>query len=154
VPWKDIFLWTFYSWIGSFAGLGFIVHLASTHAENYTYQQICNLSFRHVMDLSMDFHSNKDSGEVIKSVDQAESLCGILRLLMFDILPIFLDLSVAVWYVPYLFGPYMGFLVLTLGVAYVWSGVSLTTWSQPKRRKFVETARAENSTYRGGVWSL
>jgi hypothetical protein len=145
MPWKDIALWTFYSWVGSFAGLGMIVHLASTVAENYAYQRITNLSFRHVMDLSMDFHSNKDSGEVIKSVDQAESLTELLQLLMFDVLPIFLDLIVAIWYVPTLFGPYMGFILLVLGVTYVWSGVTLTAWAQPKRRKYMEKSRMENS---------
>jgi hypothetical protein len=147
MPWKDIALWTFYSWVGSYGGFGMIVHVASTVAENYTYQRISNLSFRHVMDLSMDFHSNKDSGEVIKSVDQAESLTDILQLLMFDVLPIFFDLMVAIWYVPYLFGPYMGFILLVLGISYVWSGVTLTAWAQPKRRKYMEKSRMENSTY-------
>jgi hypothetical protein len=145
MPWKDIALWSFYSWVGSFAGLGMIVHLASIVAENYTYQRISNLSFRHVMDLSMDFHSNKDSGEVIKSVDQAQSLTELLELIMFDVLPIFLDLVVAIWYVPTLFGPYMGFIVLVLGITYVWSGITLTAWAQPKRRKFMEKSRMENS---------
>jgi hypothetical protein len=147
MPWTDLMLWMLYEWLGSFAGFGMFVSYARTVAENYTYQRMANLSFSHVMDLSMDFQSNKDSGEVIKSVDQAQSLNDLLELLMFDVLPIFLDLTVAIWYVPYLFGPYMGFILLVLGITYVWSGVTLTAWAQPKRRKFMEKSRAENSTY-------
>ncbi|KAF2201929.1 ATP-binding cassette-type vacuolar membrane transporter-like protein Hmt1 [Delitschia confertaspora ATCC 74209] len=146
MPWKDIGLWTLYSWLGSFAGFGIINSLASTFVQNYSYKRICDLAFNHVMNLSMDFHSNKDSGEVLKSVDQAESLNSLIELVLFDVCPVLLDLVVAMWYVTHLFDMYMAFIVLSMGLAYVWLGISFTSWTQPKRRSYVEKSRTENKT--------
>ncbi|KAF2194175.1 hypothetical protein K469DRAFT_689218 [Zopfia rhizophila CBS 207.26] len=146
MPWKDIAIWTFYSWFGSSSGFGMADDWASILVQNYSYKRITDLAFNHVMNLSMDFHVNKDSGEVIKSVDQAESLNGLIELVLFDVCPIIIDLFVAIWYVTHLFDAYMAFIVLTLGITYVSSGVSLTKWSQAKRRVFVEKARDENKT--------
>ena len=146
MPWKDVALWTFYSWLGSFAGFGMVRNFASALVENYSYKRICSLAFSHVMDLSMDFHSNKDSGEVLRSVDQANSLNDLIELVLFDMVPVLLDLIVAMWYVTHLFNMYMAFIILIIGIVYVWLGVTLTAWAQPTRRTYVEKSRIENKT--------
>ena len=146
MPWKAVLLWSFLQWLGSFAGFGLIKDAASTHVTNYSYKRICDLAFSHVMNLSMDFHSNKDSGEVLKSVDQAHALNDLIELVLFDICPVLIDLVVAMWYVTHLFDIYLAFIVLVVGVVYIWLGITMTAWAQPLRRVYVEKARDESKT--------
>jgi ABC-type transport system involved in Fe-S cluster assembly fused permease/ATPase subunit len=146
MPWKEIILWTGFSWLNSFGGFGILDNLANAFISNYSYKRICDLAFSHVMNLSMDFHSNKDSGEVLKSVDQAQSLNTLIETVLFDICPVLLDLVVAMWYVTHLFDIYMSFIILAMGMTYIWLGVTFVSWTQPKRRSYVDKSRAENKT--------
>ena len=48
-------------------------------------QRITVAAFDKVMNLSMNFHDDKDSGEVIKAIEQAESMCELFKQLVLDI---------------------------------------------------------------------
>jgi ABC-type transport system involved in Fe-S cluster assembly fused permease/ATPase subunit len=146
MPWKDVGLWVMFQWIGSYAGLGFIDGIASMVISNSAYRRITLLAYEHVLSLSMDFHTSKDSGEVLKAVEQASSLNSLVEMVLFDISPILLDLVVAMWYVTHLFDAYMAFIILFMGFAYTCIGWYFTTLSQPKRRDYVEKQRTESST--------
>ncbi|USP79522.1 hypothetical protein yc1106_06796 [Curvularia clavata] len=146
MPWKDIGLWVLYGWINGYAGLGVIDGMANVVISNSAYRRITLLAYEHVLGLSMDFHTSKDSGEVLKAVEQASSLNTLIEMVLFDIAPIFLDLLVAMYYVTHLFDAYMAFIVLFMGAAYIAIGFYFTTLSQPKRRDYVEKQRAESST--------
>ncbi|ORY03739.1 hypothetical protein BCR34DRAFT_605114 [Clohesyomyces aquaticus] len=146
MPWKDIALWTFYSWFNSYAGFGVLDSFASYVVQNVAYERLTALAFSHIMRLSMDFHTNKDSGEVQKSVDQASSLNQLIELVLFDVCPVLIDLVVAMWYVTHLFDSYMAFIILFMGVVYIWLGIYFTTLSQPARRSYMEKQRGETKT--------
>jgi ABC-type transport system involved in Fe-S cluster assembly fused permease/ATPase subunit len=141
----DILLWLVFHYLGSFAGISLLRSAATTYIENYSYTAICDLAFGHVMDLSMDFHSNKDSGEVLRSVEQANALNELFETAV-DNGPVFIDLAIALWYVSHLFDVYVSFLILTLTIAYVWSGAHLTEWTRPPRRVYVKKSRNEHKT--------
>ncbi|EUC27158.1 hypothetical protein COCCADRAFT_31288 [Bipolaris zeicola 26-R-13] len=146
IPWKDIGLWVLYSWINSYAGLGVIDGMANLVISNSAYRGVTLLAYEHVLGLSMDFHTSKDSGEVLKAVEQASSLNTLIETLLFNVAPILLDLFVAMYYVTHLFDAYMAFIVLYMGTAYIAIGFYFTTLSQPKRRHYVEKQRSESST--------
>ena len=146
MPWKDIGLWVLFSYINSYAGLGIIDGIANLVISNSAYRRITLLAYEHVLGLSMDFHTSKDSGEVLKAVEQASSLNSLIEMVLFDVAPILLDLVVAMYYVTHLFDAYMAFIILFMGAAYISIGVYSTTLSQPKRRDYVEKQRMESST--------
>jgi len=146
MPWKDIGLWVLFSYINSYAGLGIIDGIANLVISNSAYRRITLLAYEHVLGLSMDFHTAKDSGEVLKAVEQASSLNSLIEMVLFDVAPILLDLVVAMYYVTHLFDAYMAFIILFMGAAYISIGVYSTTLSQPKRRDYVEKQRMESST--------
>jgi len=146
MPWKDIGLWVLYSYINSYAGLGIIDGLANLVITNSAYRRITLLAYEHVLGLSMDFHTSKDSGEVLKAVEQASSLNSLIEMVLFDIAPILLDLVVAMYYVTTLFDAYMAFIILFMGATYISVGWYFTSLSQPKRRDYVEKQRTESST--------
>ncbi|KAF2026558.1 P-loop containing nucleoside triphosphate hydrolase protein [Setomelanomma holmii] len=146
MPWKDIGLWVLFSYVNSYAGLGFLDGIANLVITNSAYRRITLLAYEHVLGLSMDFHTSKDSGEVLKAVEQASSLNTLIEMVLFDVCPIFLDIIVAVYYVTTLFDAYMAFIILFMGAAYISIGWYFTSLSQPKRRDYVEKQRTESST--------
>lgn len=146
MPWKDIGLWVLYQYISSYAGLGILDSLASLVVSNSAYRRITLLAYEHVLGLSMDFHTSKDSGEVLKAVEQASSLNTLVEMVLFDVAPILLDLVVAMYYVTTLFDAYMAFIILFMGALYISIGWYFTSLSQPKRRDYVEKQRTESST--------
>jgi ABC-type multidrug transport system fused ATPase/permease subunit len=146
MPWKELLLWVFLKWVGSSAGLAMIRTIASVHVTNNSTKRLSGLAFKHVMGLSMDFHSNKDSGEVLKSVDQAHALTDLLETIGFDTGPMLIDMFVALFYITHLFDIYVAFVVLVVGVLYVTMAFKLTAYTQPKRRSYMEKSRFESKT--------
>lgn len=146
MPWKDIGLWVLFSYINSYAGLGIIDGIANMVISNSAYRRITLLAYKHVLGLSMDFHTSKDSGEVLKAVEQAVSLNTLIEMVLFDVCPILLDVAVSMYYVTHLFDAYMAFIILFMGAAYIALGWYFTGLSQPKRRDYVEKQRVESST--------
>jgi ABC-type transport system involved in Fe-S cluster assembly fused permease/ATPase subunit len=65
--------------------------------KQFSYRQLTNAAFNHVMSLSMEFHSERDSAEVMKAIEQGESLANLLETALLEILPTILDLFLAVW---------------------------------------------------------
>ena len=55
-------------------------------------------AYNHIMDLSRDFHTEKQSGELYTSISQGSSITNILKTVIFRILPVFADLALAVIY--------------------------------------------------------
>jgi ABC-type transport system involved in Fe-S cluster assembly fused permease/ATPase subunit len=92
----------------------------------------------------VDFHSDKSTGEVIKGVEQANSLCNLLQILVFRVLPPIIDLLLAVWYMTYMFDAYLAILVLAVGVAYLYSTFKMTGIELPLRRRFIKCAREKS----------
>jgi ABC-type transport system involved in Fe-S cluster assembly fused permease/ATPase subunit len=146
MPWGDIGLWMLYRWVNSYSGFGIIDSFAETVISNLSFERITILAYKHLMSLSMDFHTSKDSGEVLKAVEQASSLNSLIEMVLFEVFPILIDLIIAMYYVTHLFDAYMAFIILFMGMAYVWLGFIFTTISQPKRRTYVEKQRVENTT--------
>ncbi|KIV99769.1 uncharacterized protein PV09_08575 [Verruconis gallopava] len=144
MPWRAVLLWVLLNWANSFASFGLISDIARTHLHNWSSSQIRQLAFRHVMSLSMDFHSNKDSGDLIKSIGQADSLNDLLETLFFQIVPVLLDVLIAFVYISHLFSPAMAVVFLIVGTMFVWTSVATTTMVRPKRRMYTEKSRAES----------
>ncbi|KAB2100041.1 Heavy metal tolerance protein [Alternaria gaisen] len=146
VPWKDIGLWVLFSCISSYACSGVLDGIAQLVISNCAYRRVTLLAYGHVLDLSMDFHTSKNSGEVLKAIEQATSLSLLIQMVLFDMAPILLDLVIAMYYVAHLFDVYMAFIILFMGTAYIATGFHFTTLAQPKRRDYAEKQRTESST--------
>jgi ABC-type transport system involved in Fe-S cluster assembly fused permease/ATPase subunit len=145
IPWKPIGLWIFYRWFGSWSGFRYIGHVAKSDAQDSSRKKIRDLAFTHVMNLSMDFHSNKGTGEVIKAIDQAESLNNLLEYIINDTLPMIVDLMISIWWIPNQFGLAMGVLIFGIGVCYVWSGIILSNRTEAKRKIFDKKSREDSN---------
>jgi ABC-type transport system involved in Fe-S cluster assembly fused permease/ATPase subunit len=146
MPWQAVLVWVALRWANSFASFGLISDIAHTYLHNWSSSQIKQLAFRHVMALSMDFHSNKDSGDLIKSIGQADSLNDLLETIFFQIMPILLDVFIAFAYISHLFNGAMAMVFMMVGTMFIWTSITTTTRVRPKRRVYTEKSRAESKT--------
>ncbi|KAH8695886.1 P-loop containing nucleoside triphosphate hydrolase protein [Phaeosphaeriaceae sp. PMI808] len=77
------------------SGVHLVQELAKIPIKRFSYKEITNAAFKHVMAQSIDFHSTQDSAEVMKAIEQGFALSNVLESVVFDILPTFFDVLVA-----------------------------------------------------------
>lgn len=146
LPWKELGLWMLFKWLESRAGLGAILQFVQLPLEQYGYRQIGTTSFRHIMALSMEFHNNKNSGELMAAIGQGQQLYKLVDFVLLHAAPMFLDLIVAFIYVANLFDANMALIVLFVGLSYTWVGMKIAGLTVKKRRRFNKAWREESKT--------
>lgn len=95
------------------------------------------------MDLSSDFHDNKSSSDIIQAMRGGSSIADLLDLVCFQVLPMFIDLAIAVAYLWSIFGPYMGLMIAATAISYLYVTTKLVSLRAPKRRDFITVSRKE-----------
>lgn len=111
--------------------------------EQYAYKSIKTASFNHIMDMSCDFHDNKQSGELYKSIEQGSSVNGLLETILFEAFPTLVDLIVAYVYIYYLFGPYMLLTVAAMTIVFSWAVTCYSAEQSEYRRRNTGIAKKE-----------
>ncbi|KAI1487030.1 ABC transporter type 1, transmembrane domain-containing protein [Biscogniauxia mediterranea] len=94
-PYRELSIWLLLEILNGSPDIGLLDSLSKIPIEQFSYRQITNAAFSHVMSLSMDFHSERDSAEVLKAVEQGGSLTSLLETVVLDIGPTLIDLVVA-----------------------------------------------------------
>lgn len=117
--------------------------LAGTRVTQFSYVQLKQVSFAHVMGLSMDYHTSKSSGCLIKAIEQGTDLTYMVNS-VFTTGPMLIDLAVAVLYLSSEFDFYMGFIVLATSLAYCYATRITVAMLAPLRRDNNEKSRYEN----------
>lgn len=145
IPWKDIFLWSFFAIASSHScGVGALNEMIENRLSAWSRQELTYASLDHVMGLSMSFHDQKDSGEVIKAIEQAESLNELLRLLIVDLLPAVMDVAISLWFVMYLLDIYASFIVCAMIIAFIYATYKITILATTARRISSRKEREES----------
>lgn len=144
IPWSAIGLWILYAALGSGAGLPLIKQVAQLPVQQYGYKAISTTSFRHIMGLSMNFHTEKNSGELIRAIEQGTHLQDLVDFMFFEVSPMFFDLIVAFVYVAVLFDIYMSLVLFGVGISYIFVGAKVTAWTIKQRRDFNAAWRLES----------
>ena len=95
------------------------------------------------MNLSCDFHDNKKSGELYRSIEQGKSICSLLETLLFELFPMFIDLVVAYVYLYYLFDAYMVLTVAATSIMYLGATMYYNPKQNVLRRSWTDLWRKE-----------
>ena len=145
VPWREILLWIFYELLRSDScGLPGLNLMLENRISNWSHMQLSVTAFDQVMGLPMSFHDSKDSGEVIKAVEQASSLNSLLRTLLLDTVPFVLDMVIACWYFAYLLDAYATLIFVAVGIAFCFVTYHIGIIMKHSRRATASTERAES----------
>lgn len=93
----QVMLYIFYGWFSSHI-LSAIQGRLWLPIDQNARQCLKKTAYNHIMDLSLDFHSDKQSGELYESINQGSSVVHLLRTILFELLPVLADLVVVVAY--------------------------------------------------------
>ncbi|KAH7123522.1 ABC transporter [Dactylonectria estremocensis] len=96
------------------------------------------------MSLSMNFHSERDSAEVMKAVEQGESLTNILDTVILEILPTFVDLAIAFALLYWKFNVMISLVMFVASVAFIGLEVITSNWNIENRRTSAKAQREES----------
>lgn len=135
IPWLDVGLWGLFGLLASDStGFEALNEMIERRISMWSFQRLGVAGFDHVMRLSMDFHDEKDSGEIIKALEQATSLNSLLQILVLEVIPGVLDVIIALWYVAYLLDGYAVLIVVSVAVAFTFITAYITFFVNASRR--------------------
>lgn len=142
-PVRDLFIWLGLNILHNNSGLGLLLNLAIIPVKQFAERGVTNAAFKHVLSLSMDFHSERDSAEVMKALEQGGSLAKLLQTAVRDFIPTVVDLIVAFGILYWKFDVYTSLVMVFAFSSYLALEVFTSRWRVEPRRRFAKTERRE-----------
>ncbi|KAL8946915.1 MAG: hypothetical protein Q9222_006750 [Ikaeria aurantiellina] len=154
VPWGQICLYIFYRLLqGGNGALGALRSTLWVPVSQYSYQELTTASFEHVHGLSLDFHLGKKTGEVLSALSKGSSINTFLEQVTFQVLPMLIDLGVAIGYFLVVFDAYYALVVAIVTFAYLYLTIRLAQWRAEIRRQMVNAGRQEDAVKNDSMMS-
>ncbi|RKP19986.1 P-loop containing nucleoside triphosphate hydrolase protein, partial [Rozella allomycis CSF55] len=153
VPWMTIIIYVVFRFFQSGVGLiAVLQNLLWIRVGQYTTKSISVEMFSHLHSLSLQFHLNRKTGEVLRVMDRGTaSIVSLLNSILFNIFPTLVDITVALLFFIITFDGWFGLIVLLTMGSYICMTVLITEW----RTKFRKTMNElENKTSQRAVDSL
>ena len=155
-PYGALGVWFLLKLSSGLCGLGLIEDLAKIPIRQFSYRQITNAAFGHVMNLSMDFHLDRDSAEVMRAIEQGGALTNLLDTVVVDIVPTFVDLLIAFVFLYWKFNAYASLAMVVASIAYISVEAFASCSNIPNRRRLTKTRRKESRVMHQAVegWQM
>jgi ABC-type bacteriocin/lantibiotic exporter with double-glycine peptidase domain len=146
VPWFQIFLYVVFRWLQG--GQGLLSSMRSTlwiPVSQYSYMELSTAAFEHVHGLSLDFHLGKKTGEVLSALSKGSSINTFLEQVTFQVVPMLIDLCIAVGYFLVAFDAYYALVVGISTFGYLYVTIRMAQWRAEIRRQMVNASRQEDA---------
>jgi ABC-type bacteriocin/lantibiotic exporter with double-glycine peptidase domain len=135
IPWKEICLYILYRMLQGANGLlGSIRSTLWIPINQYAYRELSIASFEHVHSLSYDFHVGKKTGEVLSALGKGNSINTFLDQITFQVAPMIIDLTVALFYFGIVFDAYYVLVVTLVTATYIYVTLVLAKQRADARR--------------------
>ncbi|RAL07520.1 putative vacuolar ABC heavy metal transporter (Hmt1) [Aspergillus homomorphus CBS 101889] len=146
IPWYEICLYILYRWLQGNQGLiGSLRSSLWIPVSQYSYMELSTAAFEHVHGLSLDFHLGKKTGEVLSALSKGSSINTFLEQVTFQVVPMLVDLCVAIVYFLIYFDAYYALVVTIITFCYLYVTVRLAQWRAEIRREMVNKSRQEDA---------
>lgn len=113
--------------------------------SQYSYRELSVAAFEHVHSLGLDFHLGKKTGEVISAMGKGSSINTFLESVTFQVLPMVVDLGVAIGYFLIVFDAYYALVVTVITFWYIYLTIKMAQWRADIRRQMVNADREEDA---------
>lgn len=146
MPWGAICLYILYRLLQG--GNGLLGAARSTlwiPISQYSYRELSIASFEHVHSLSLEFHLGKKTGEVLSALGKGNSINTFLEQVTFQVVPMLVDLCVAIGYFLIAFDAYYALIVAVVTFWYVYITIRMAQWRAEIRREMVNADREEDA---------
>jgi ATP-binding cassette, subfamily B, vacuolar membrane transporter HMT1/ACLQ len=145
IPWAGIITYIcLRSLQGSNSLIGAIRSYLWIPVSQYAYRELTIASFEHVHNLSLDFHISKKTGEVLSALGKGNSINNFLDQITFQVVPMIVDLVVAVGYFLIAFDAYFALVVMVMTFWYIYITIRLARWRANARRRMVNLDRYQD----------
>lgn len=146
MPWKSIsFLIAFKFLQGTSGILGALRSVLWIPISQYSYKALTTASFEHVHGLSLDFHLGKRTGEVLSALSKGNAINNFLEQVTFQVLPMIVDLGVAIVYFGIAFDAYYALVVAIITFSYLYLTIRMARWRSEQRRQMTNLSREEDA---------
>ena len=78
-------------------------------------------ALRHTMELSMDFHNDKSSAEVVEVMNLGEPFVNLMDYLLFDTMPSIIDIITITVYLSHFIDGYIGLIAIAVVILQIWA---------------------------------
>ncbi|KAG9651682.1 putative ABC transporter, partial [Aureobasidium melanogenum] len=142
MPWKAICLYIFYRLLqGNNGLLGATRSIIWIPVSQYSFRELSVASFEHVHSLSLDFHLGKKTGEVLSALGKGNAINNFLESVTFQVIPMLVDLFVAIGYFMIQFDVYYALIVAVVTFWYIYLTIRMAQWRAEIRRQMVNSDR-------------
>ncbi|KAJ7209547.1 mitochondrial half-size ABC transporter [Mycena pura] len=100
--------------------------------------EMSQLAFDHLLQLSFNFHTHRNTGQLLRVLDRGAAINRTLEHILFTVVPTFIDVVVALVVFCYQFGWTLALVVFLVVFAYVAASVVITRWRTKIRRQMNE----------------
>ncbi|KAL1963689.1 hypothetical protein VTN77DRAFT_7893 [Rasamsonia byssochlamydoides] len=146
IPWFEICLYIFFRWLQGNQGLiGSLRSSLWIPVGQYSYMELSTAAFEHVHGLSLDFHLSKKTGEVLSALSKGNSINTFLEQVTFQVVPMLIDLCVAIGYFLIAFDAYYALVVAIVTFCYLYVTIRMAQWRAEIRRQMVNASRQEDA---------
>lgn len=145
-PWKAIMIFILFRFVqGNNGLLGAIRSTLWIPVGQYSYRELSVAAFEHVHSLSLDFHLGKKTGEVLSALGKGSSINTFLEQVTFQVVPMLVDLAVAIGYFLVKFDAYYALVISIVTFWYIYLTIRMAQWRAEIRREMVNADREEDA---------
>ncbi|KAJ4286028.1 ATP-binding cassette-type vacuolar membrane transporter Hmt1 [Collariella sp. IMI 366227] len=121
--------------------------------SQHTYRALTTAAFEHVHSLSLDFHLSKRTGEVLSALNKGASINQFLEQVTFQVLPMLVDLLVAIIFLYVKLGPMYALFVSIITFYYLYLTIRMAATRADQRRDMVNADREEEAVKNDSIMS-
>jgi ABC-type transport system involved in Fe-S cluster assembly fused permease/ATPase subunit len=153
-PWTQLGLLILYKLLQGPSGLlGSLRSILWIPVSQHTYRALTTAAFEHVHSLSLDFHLGKRTGEVLSALNKGASINQFLEQVTFQVVPMLIDLMVAIIFFYVQFGPMYSLFVSVITFYYLYLTIRMAATRADQRRDMVNADREEEAVKNDSITS-
>ncbi|KAK9900470.1 hypothetical protein P389DRAFT_192735 [Cystobasidium minutum MCA 4210] len=134
-PWANLLL---YAGLRFLQGNGGLTQVLGSNlwipVAQYSEREMSMMTFSHLLNLSLSFQVRKKTGEVLRTLDRGSAINSFFQTLLFQLVPIGVDIIIAILYFWIKFDVGLALLVAVVMIAYVVASIILTNLRVKLRR--------------------
>ncbi|KAH7926500.1 hypothetical protein BV22DRAFT_1032756 [Leucogyrophana mollusca] len=134
-PWPYLFAYVVLRFLQSGGGISALRDTLWIPIMQYSERSMSMLSFTHLLNLSLAFHTRRKTGEILRILDRGSAVNRVVELLLFNIAPALVDVVVAVVIFGMRFEWILSAVVAAVLIGYVVASVLLTRYRTKLRRQ-------------------
>ncbi|KAJ7039240.1 mitochondrial half-size ABC transporter [Mycena alexandri] len=136
--WPILLLYVMLRFLQGSGGLAALRDCLWTPVMQYSDREMSSLAFDHLLQLSLSFHTHRNTGAVLRVLDRGAAINHTLENILFTIVPTFIDIAVALVVFCVKFEWTLALVVFIVMFAYVAASIIITRWRTKIRRQMNE----------------